>query len=246
MKKFLILFLLSNLVLAQVEEIKYEVIYKSKFSEFALNKFKEDKRTNINREDFLQKTQNPKPSYYTLTNDKKSSKLVYESSINNEQNSNLEVNIKPFGSGPIYKFSSKDSINCYTEYPILGKNIFTKKELQKLIWTKINNDSIILNFNTRQYKAENQDATYTIWVTNQLPNNLGISDLFFQDGFILKIKITKKPTQVFDYEIIEAYPLSIKTKKVKNYKELELRNINIYSELQIKDMYKNFNSTPIQ
>lgn len=234
----------STVVFSQNFEAKFEVIYKAKFSAFAINKFKEEteKSKNNSRQEWINKTENPKPSYYITKFNDKFSITEYQASINNDQESNLEVNIKPFGSGEIIKLSQKDSLNTFMRHRNLGDDIFSKKKLLDLNWIDSKKDSIILKYKVHLVEAETTEANYSVWYTKELPSGVGISDIKFNNGFIVYCVIKKKSSQVFDYEIIEAKPVYIrKNKKDVTLNKFSLKKWKIFTESEIKEKYNEFN-----
>lgn len=236
MKKILIniiLFTVSQILVGQSSnyEILFKVEFERKLSEELLEDFKDKKDKSLADKE-ISAYQNPKPEFYSLKLSNNKIETTYLEILDSEANrSHVSVQNYPLGKK---SYRIKNDTILYLEHDFNGKNLYSYENLIDNEWQVTHNDSIILGYKVFEISRVSDEGIIKAWVTNDLPEGLGIYKYSFLEGFIIAIELHNKPNNAFEKDIIKVYPYKIK--KLKNEIKFKLPK-EVYTTEQIKEIY---------
>ena len=80
-----------------------------------------------------------------------------------------------------------------------------------MIWRDMNRDSVILGIKVHLVKGLHQKSIVKAWVTDKYPQQLGVFDLHYNQGFILAYTYINNHKAPFKRQTLKVFPERIKT-----------------------------------
>lgn len=106
---------------------------------------------------------------------------------------------------------------------------------QEFQWKNVNKDTIILGKKAYLYVGKKDNQEVQAWITNEFPNDLGVYDLYSNNGFVLAYVLIKEAEAPFQKQIIKVYP-----QKLRSSSKQDIRIPSWNKEMTKQEMLKHF------
>jgi|GEM_PF-2290254 len=181
----------------------------------------------------LEAIENPDPSFYRLTVQKNISRLSYLPPLETGEGSAFISHSTPFTRENSYKF--KDSSAVYVDFNSKIAGAVMKVPNRKFQLKNVNHDTMILGKKAHLYIGKKNNEEVRAWIIDELPNDLGIYDLYSKDGFVLAYELIKEAEAPFQKQIIKVYP-----QKLRSRAKQDIRIPSWNKEMTKQEMLKHF------